>query len=144
MTQSTAGEPPAPPGASATASRPASAFAGTKAGGSSGATSSPAHATSLKGFGLAEDAPEIAALGALLAYLQENARSLLVHLREFGSRLVQCPVGVGIRAACTVDLLLEILDLCLKLLDLGLCRKCGGREREREYESQAEEDAHAT
>ncbi|MDR0312111.1 MAG: DNA mismatch repair protein MutS [Treponema sp.] len=38
--------------------------------------------TSLKGFGLEEDAPEIIAAGALLDYLDDTARSLIPHIRS--------------------------------------------------------------
>ncbi|MCL1818965.1 MAG: DNA mismatch repair protein MutS, partial [Spirochaetaceae bacterium] len=37
--------------------------------------------TSLKGFGCADDAPEIASCGALIEYIQENAKARLAHIR---------------------------------------------------------------
>jgi DNA mismatch repair protein MutS len=38
--------------------------------------------SSLKGFGLSEQSPEIVSLGVLLSYLEDNARNVLAHIRD--------------------------------------------------------------
>jgi DNA mismatch repair protein MutS len=82
--------------------------------------------SSLKGFGLSEEAPEIVSLGVLLSYLEDSARSLLVHIRDLRLYSDQSYVGMDESTLRNLEIIQNLHDrsrrfTLLEVLDHTRC-----------------------